>query len=78
LNIFTMAARRDMEIAEMFGPHASAKKIVECASKTVCAIVDDFEDCIEGITVPKQFAFMKILSRDYIKNIRLNIKSAQA
>lgn len=78
LNIFTMAARKDMEIAEMFSHRTSPKKIVQCASDTVCAIVDDFEDCIEGLTVPKQFSFMKILSRDYISKVRQNIKSAQA
>ena len=72
-----MAARKHMEIDEIFAPHSSTKEIVTSASKTVCAIVDDFEDCIEGLTVPKQFSFMKILSRDYIKNVRLNIKSAQ-
>jgi len=76
LNIFTMAARRDMEMSEMFGPKADPKEIVKVASKTVNSIVDDFEECIMSMSVPSQFSFMKILSIDYLRTIRENIKNA--
>ena len=76
LNVFTMAARRDMEILEMYGPKASPKEILDVSSKTIHAIIDDFEECIDGVIIPEEFSFMKRLSEDYLRTLRNNIKIA--
>ena len=76
LNVFTMAARRNMELSEIYGPNASQKEILKASEKTINLIINEFELVINQITVPDEYSFMKIFSSDYLKQIRNNLQTA--
>lgn len=50
--------------------NGSKLTILENASETVLGIVDDYVNSIEGIAVPDQLKFLKLLSKSYAERIR--------
>jgi hypothetical protein len=74
LNIFLMSSGNKLSIADIFNNHISTSKVIKESTKTVLSIISDLETCIEGISVPQEFTFMKTLSRYYIKTLRKSLK----
>lgn len=70
LNIFLMACSRELPVADIISYRVSLDHVKRRSVEMILSIVDDFETCIDGISIPSEFSFMKVLSRGYIKNIK--------
>jgi len=77
LNIFFLASAPEISITGIFGHAVSTDEIKTKSAHTILSIIDDFEKCIDGITVTNEFSFMKILSKSYINTLREAIKEIQ-
>jgi hypothetical protein len=74
LNIFLMSSGSKLSIVDVFSNRISSDKVIKESTTTVLSIISDLESCIEGISVPQEFSFMKSLSRYYIKTLRKSLK----
>ncbi len=70
LNIFLMACSSELPIRDIISYRVSIDHVKRKSAEMILSIVTDFETCIEGISVPSEFSFMKVMSRGYIKSLR--------
>ena len=70
LNIFLMASGESLSIQDIFSNRVSSDKVKIKSIPMVLSIISDFETCVDGISVPQEFSFIKILSKHYIKTLR--------
>jgi len=75
LNIFLMSSIGIMSISDVLNGHINTNDVRRKSSGIILSIIMDFETCIHGITVPKEFSFIKKLSKHYIKTLRNSINS---
>lgn len=69
LNIFLMAGGNELPVSDIISYKVSMDHVKRKSAEMILSIVTDFETCIDGISVPDEFSFMKIMSKGYIKNI---------
>lgn len=70
LNIFLMASQGVLSIQDIFNRRISTVKVKKQSAKMILSIINDFENCIDEISVPSEFSFLKIFSRHYIKTLK--------
>ncbi len=63
LNIFLMAGGNELPVSDIINYKVSIDHVKRKSAEMILSIVIDFETCIEGISVPSEFSFMKILSK---------------
>jgi hypothetical protein len=75
LNIFLMACGRELPLKDIINYRVSTDHVKRKSAEMILSIVTDFETCIDGITIPREFSFMKLLSRGYIKSLKDSLSS---
>lgn len=75
LNIFVMIASKEISLDDIYSGYVTPDQVLDISVTLVNEIIDDFENVIIGTMVPKEYSFLKILSRNYIETIRDAIKN---
>lgn len=74
LNTFVMATRGEIPISDIFAGRAKPKEILKESFPLVNGIISELETDAIGTQVPSQYAFLKSLSKMYVKGLRESIK----
>ena len=73
LNIFVMAACKQVSLEDIYSGKVSPKEVVQKATNVVQEIISDFAECIHFTMIPKEYAFLKMLSANYIQTASQDI-----
>jgi len=74
LNIFVMAASQLVSLEDIHSGKITPQQVVKEATDVVQEIISDFAECIHFTLIPKEYAFLKMLSANYIKTASQDIK----
>jgi len=69
LNIFIMAACQHVSLDDIYSGVVSPTDVVKKATIAIQEIIGDFDECIQSTLIPKEYAFLKMLSANYIKSV---------
>jgi len=69
LNVFIMAACHHVSLDDIYSGKVKPKDVVKHATVIVQGIIADFEECILSTLIPKEYAFLKMLSVNYIRTV---------
>ncbi len=69
LNIFLMAGGNELPVSDIINYKVSIDHVKRKSGEMILSIAMDFATCIEKISIPDEFSFMKIMSKGYINNI---------
>ncbi len=75
LNIFVMAACNLVSLDDIYSGKVSPETVVQKSTHVVLEIIADFEECITNTLIPKEYAFLKMLSVNYIKKASQDISN---
>ncbi len=67
LNIFVMAACQQVSLEDIYSGKVTPKEVVQKSTAIVQEIISDFAECIHFTMIPKEYAFLKMLSANYIQ-----------
>ncbi len=67
LNIFVMAACKVVSLDDIYSGKVTPKEVVQKSTAIVQEIISDFGECIHFTMIPKEYAFLKMLSANYIQ-----------
>ncbi len=73
LNVFIMAACQLESLDDIYSGKITPQQVVKDATEVVQEIIADFEECILSTLIPKEYAFLKMLSVHYIKSASQDI-----
>jgi len=73
LNIFVMAACKQVSLEDIYSGKVSPQEVVQKATNVVQEIISDFAECIHFTMIPKEYAFLKMLSANYIQTASQDI-----
>ena len=74
LNIYVMAASQLVSLEDIHSGKITPQQVVKEATEVVQEIISDFAECIHFTLIPKEYAFLKMLSANYIKTASQDIK----
>lgn len=73
LNVFVMGGSQQGSIDDIYSGNTSPKDVVQASSHIVLEIIADFEECIQSTLIPKEYAFLKMLSARYVRSVKNEI-----
>jgi hypothetical protein len=73
LNIFVMASCQQGSIDNIYSGETNTTDVLKSSTSVVLEIIEDFEECIQSTLIPKEYAFLKMLSAKYVRTLRYNI-----